>query len=189
MRGEYLTAPSKRRPVSAKTTPVGRLSPWHVAISERRVVVIVRRFAGRQAAANGFLSNFAIGVTMRPDKTFQVLDLAWLVALALLASQVGATEQVTLSAGPTAADRSVGKPVASNAAKLAVAAQESVVPRRGETFTPRLCELEQRLFDQVHDGRFGEFSLLEAGLIASGVDRCDELHRYCKQFEAIVESL
>jgi tetratricopeptide (TPR) repeat protein len=45
------------------------------------------------------------------------------------------------------------------------------------------------MFAQIHDGRFGEFSLLEAGLIAGGVDRCDELHRYCKRFDALVESL
>jgi tetratricopeptide (TPR) repeat protein len=50
-------------------------------------------------------------------------------------------------------------------------------------------DLERRLFASIHDGRFDGFSLLEAGLIAGGVEREDELHRYCHRFDALVESL
>jgi tetratricopeptide (TPR) repeat protein len=112
-----------------------------------------------------------------------------LAAIALLAGAVGAAEQHPVAASPAtkdvrgaqcaidpgrgAADRDVGNRTASNAAKLDV----------------RLSELEQRLFDQIHDGRFGEFSLLEAGLIAGGVDRRAELRDYCQRFEELVESL
>jgi hypothetical protein len=49
--------------------------------------------------------------------------------------------------------------------------------------------LEQRLFDQVHEGHFGEFSLLEAGLIAGGVERQEELHIYGRRFDALVADL
>ena len=89
--------PAIKRPVIAKTAISGRASPRRVAISQRRVVVIVRRSAGRQAAANGILSNFTIGVTMRPEKKFQALGLGWLAVIALLTSPVGAAEQVTLA--------------------------------------------------------------------------------------------
>ncbi|MGO9113747.1 MAG: hypothetical protein ACLP9L_31335 [Thermoguttaceae bacterium] len=118
---------------------------------------------------------------MRPDNRFHVFSPGWLVALTLLASQVGAAEQAAPNSGP-----SYGKQVASGAAQLAATA---AIPGREEILSPRLSELERRLFRQIHDGRFGEFSLLEAGLIAGGVDRYDELRRYCKQFEALVESL
>jgi tetratricopeptide (TPR) repeat protein len=117
---------------------------------------------------------------MRPDKTFHVLNLGWLVAIALLAGQVGAAEQATLAPG------GAGKRVASDAAKRAVTAAAA---GREEILSPHLSELEQRLFDQIHDGRFGHFSLLQAGLIAGGVERWDELDRYCKHFDALVESL
>jgi tetratricopeptide (TPR) repeat protein len=58
-----------------------------------------------------------------------------------------------------------------------------------DLLAPRLSALEQRLFDQMHDGRFGKFSLLEAGLIAGGVERSDELRRYSQRFAALVEAL
>ena len=112
---------------------------------------------------------------MRPDKKLQVLGLGWLAVIVLLASQAGATEQ---AAGPLR-----------SACAASDAAQSAVTPGREEILSPRLSDLEQRLFDQIHDGRFGEFSLLEAGLIAGGVDRDDELRRYRKRFDALVESL
>ncbi len=55
--------------------------------------------------------------------------------------------------------------------------------------SPRLSALERDLFDQIHDGRFGKFSLIEAGFIAGGVDSCDELQAYCKRFDQLVQSL
>jgi tetratricopeptide (TPR) repeat protein len=58
-----------------------------------------------------------------------------------------------------------------------------------DLLTPRLCALEQQLFDQIHDGRFGEFTLLEAGLIAGGIDHRDDLQKYCKRFEDLVNTL
>jgi hypothetical protein len=75
------------------------------------------------------------------------------------------------------------------ASRFGAAEQAAVIPGREEILSPRLSNLEQRLFDQIHDGRFGQFSLLEAGLIAGGIDRDDELHRYCQRFETLVESL
>ena len=107
---------------------------------------------------------------MRPNKESCFFNLGWLPAIALLASQVGATEQATSTSGSVVAER-------------------IAMPGREEILSPHLSELEQRLFDQIHDGRFGEFSLLEAGLIAGGVDRQGELRRYCKRFDALVESL
>ena len=74
-------------------------------------------------------------------------------------------------------------------ASRAGATEQAVAAGREAILAPRLSELEQRLFDQIHDGRFGEFSLLEAGLIAGGVDRDDELRLYGKRFAAIVEAL
>jgi tetratricopeptide (TPR) repeat protein len=69
------------------------------------------------------------------------------------------------------------------------AAEQADRKAAAEILAPRLSELEQRLFDQIRDGRFGKFSLLEAGLIAGGVDRADELRRYGKRFDALAESL
>ncbi len=53
----------------------------------------------------------------------------------------------------------------------------------------RLSPLEQRLFEQIRDGRFGAFSLLEAAFIAGGIDRESELHDYCRKFENFVDTL
>ena len=77
---------------------------------------------------------------MRPANKFQVLQLVWLAVIALLAGSLGAAEQVPASER-VAAERGVGKHGASDPAKLDV----------------RLSELEQRLFDRIDDGRFGEF--------------------------------
>jgi hypothetical protein len=107
---------------------------------------------------------------MQPGKKLQILGQVGFVVLALLTSRAGAAEPAAILSGPAVAER-------------------SGLPGREEILSPRLCALEQRLFDQIHDGRFGEFSLLEAGLIAGGVDRDDELRRYCKRFDALVESL
>jgi hypothetical protein len=60
---------------------------------------------------------------------------------------------------------------------------------RDTVLSPPLSELEQRLFAKIHDGRFEQFSLLEAGLIAGGVRREEELARYCHRFDALVEAL
>ena len=45
------------------------------------------------------------------------------------------------------------------------------------------------MFVEIHNGRFDHFSLLEAGLIAGGVHREDELRRYCRRFDDLAESL
>ncbi len=118
---------------------------------------------------------------MRPAKKLQVLQFGWLTTIAVVASSAAATEQVPVapnnvgleSGTHSGAHSGAGNRVAGNAAKLDV----------------RLSTLEQRLFDRIEEGRFGQFSLLEAGLIAGGVDRQDELHRYCKRFDGLVESL
>jgi hypothetical protein len=60
---------------------------------------------------------------------------------------------------------------------------------RVESLLPPANDLERHLFDQIHDGHCGSFSLLEAGLIAGGVQRDDELQRYCRRFDALVKSL
>ncbi len=107
---------------------------------------------------------------MRLNKEFCVLNLGWLAAIVLFTSPVSATEQATITSASVVAER-------------------IAMPGREEILSPHLSELEERLFDQIHGGRFGKFSLLEAGLIAGGVDRDSELRRYCKQFNALVESL
>ena len=60
---------------------------------------------------------------------------------------------------------------------------------REAVLSPQLSDLERRLFSEIHEGRFNHFSLLEAGLIAGGVDRDEELRRYCRRFDALAESL
>jgi len=56
-------------------------------------------------------------------------------------------------------------------------------------FDGRLCPLEQRLFADAADRRLDAFSLIEAGLIASGVEEPDELMRYRGRFEALLGEL
>jgi tetratricopeptide (TPR) repeat protein len=51
------------------------------------------------------------------------------------------------------------------------------------------CILEQRLFVDAVDGRLDEFSLLDAALIASGVDNTAELGRYRERMAAWAEEL
>jgi tetratricopeptide (TPR) repeat protein len=51
------------------------------------------------------------------------------------------------------------------------------------------CILEQRLFADAVDGRLDEFSLLDAALIASGVDNTAELGRYRERMAAWAEEL
>jgi tetratricopeptide (TPR) repeat protein len=89
--------------------------------------------------------------------------LGWLAAFALLASRAVAAEQASI--------------------------QSTIVRGESSLLSPRLSELERRLFDKTHDGRFGDFSLLEAGLIAGGVDQPGELRRYVARFDALVEAL
>ncbi len=60
---------------------------------------------------------------------------------------------------------------------------------REAVLSPQLSDLERRLFSEIHDGRFNHFALLEAGLIAGGVHREEELRRYCRRFDALAESL
>jgi tetratricopeptide (TPR) repeat protein len=116
-------------------------------------------------------------------------DLCWLAATALLVSHLGAAEEVALAPSRAANAPRCEKCIASDVKQLAIAAQKLAIPARDEILSPRLSELEQRLFDQIGDGCFGEVSLLEAGLIAGGIEGNDELRRYCQQFESLVESL
>ncbi len=117
---------------------------------------------------------------MRPGKAFSIFSAGWLLAVTLLANQAGAAEKLIVTP-----NRVANKLVASDAAMRAVVAADGCE----EILSPRLSELEGRLFAQIHDGRFGHFSLLEAGLIAGGVDSRDELRRYSARFDALVESL
>jgi tetratricopeptide (TPR) repeat protein len=55
--------------------------------------------------------------------------------------------------------------------------------------SPPLSELDQRLFGAIHRGRFDGLSLLEAGLIAGGVQRNDDLRRYCQRFDVLADLL
>ena len=142
---------------------------------------MVRRSAGREDPAGVNFSNFVLDATMRPEKKPKILAFGWLALIVLLAAQAAAAEQ--------AAQRSFEKCVGHPDCWVGEAAELAVIPGRGALLAPHLCDLEQRLFDQIHDGRFGEFSLLEAGLIAGGVDSDDELRRYREQFDMLVESL
>ncbi len=54
---------------------------------------------------------------------------------------------------------------------------------------PPLSDLESRLFADIDDGRFGHLTLLEASLIAGGIDNEEELQRYTKRFNALVARL
>ena len=56
-------------------------------------------------------------------------------------------------------------------------------------FGEALTGLEQRLFADAADGRLDEHSLLDAALVASGVDRAEALQRYARQRDALVEEL
>ncbi len=113
---------------------------------------------------------------IQPKKKLRILGNVGLAAvLVLLTGQAGASEQ--------AAEHGLEKHVGGEAAKSAVTSGREAI------LSPQLSELEQRLFDQIREGRFGRFSLLEAGLIAGGIDRDEELRRYCKRFDTLVESL
>jgi len=56
-------------------------------------------------------------------------------------------------------------------------------------FDGRLCPLEIRLFADAADRRLDEFPLLEAGLIASGVEKPGRLVHYRRRFDALVDEL
>jgi tetratricopeptide (TPR) repeat protein len=60
---------------------------------------------------------------------------------------------------------------------------------QASVLSPRLSDLEQRLFAQVREGSFGRVSLLAAGLIAGGIERDEDLRRYCRRFDALAASL
>ncbi len=52
-----------------------------------------------------------------------------------------------------------------------------------------LCPIESRLFADAADRHLGEFGLLEAGLVASGVECPEQLKHYQEQFGVLVEQL
>jgi tetratricopeptide (TPR) repeat protein len=73
---------------------------------------------------------------------------------------------------------------------LCPAAEEPTATEvRKAVLDPPLSDLERPLFAEIHDGRLGRFTLLEAGLIAGGVQRGEELHRYRRRFDSLVQSL
>ena len=49
--------------------------------------------------------------------------------------------------------------------------------------------LEEKLFDDAEDGRLDDFSLLEAALIAGGVEESDDLRRYDEKLDLHVRAL
>jgi hypothetical protein len=53
------------------------------------------------------------------------------------------------------------------------------------TIPLQLSAAEQRLFDDVEDGRLDEHSLVEAALVASGAENTDEIKFYADQFAAL----
>ncbi len=137
-----------------------------------------RHSAVRQAAVDGILGNFAKNITMRLKRKLEVLFFGWLAAIALLMSPAAAAD-----------DGRAGKRIASDMADRAAPAEPKIKRPSNEILAPRFSDLEQRLFAQIHDGSFGDFSLLEAGLVAGGVERCDELRRYCSRFDTLVDAL
>ena len=58
-----------------------------------------------------------------------------------------------------------------------------------EVIETPLSDLEQRLFADAADGRLDNFSMLDAALIASGVDNSDALQRYRERISAWAELL
>ena len=99
-----------------------------------------------------------------------------------------------VASGPATTECGFGNEAAGRAAGLSpssssAAVETSTLPSREDILSPRLSALEERLFSQIHDGRFGGFSLLEAALIAGGVDRVEELRHYRERFDVLVEAL
>jgi len=123
---------------------------------------------------------------MRRETKVHAIGIGWLAGIALFTGLAAATEPASFNPDRISADGYFRIGCIGEAAK---SANRGMTPGRAEILSPRLSELEQRLFDHIHDGTFGEFSLLEAGLIAGGVDRLDELSRYSKRFDELVESL
>ncbi len=74
-------------------------------------------------------------------------------------------------------------------APACAAEQARSMPTQPHLLSRPQTELETRLFAAISDGGFGRFSLLAAGLIAGGVERNDELRRYCGRFDRISETL
>ena len=66
---------------------------------------------------------------------------------------------------------------------------EAAAPRELLPFSYGLTLLERDLFSDAVDGRFDRFMLLEAALVASGVDDSIVLRRYRKQFDGWTEQL
>ncbi len=56
-------------------------------------------------------------------------------------------------------------------------------------FDGRLGPLEKRLFADAADGRLDDFSLLEAALVAGGLEDVDRLRRYRTRFDALADEL
>lgn len=68
-------------------------------------------------------------------------------------------------------------------------ASDRSAPREPLPFSYGLTPLEQRLFADAADGRFDRFTLLDAALVASGVDDTAILERDRAQFDGWVERL
>jgi tetratricopeptide (TPR) repeat protein len=150
----------------------GRFSP-HDAILQRRVDVFVPSSARGEVAATGIARIVATIATSRSEIMPQ-LETGYLPSRlrSVLFAIAAILTACCIEAGVS---RAADVPAA-------MSAREAVL-------SPPLSKLEQRLFAVIHNGRFDRFSLLEAGLIAGGVDREEELRRYCRRFDALVESL
>jgi tetratricopeptide (TPR) repeat protein len=153
--------------------------------------VITQHSEKWQVSRAYLLLKFVKGDTVRLEKNLKMvvrrslkrtgptLLLVWLAAMALPAGRAGAAE-------PSAPRTAAGKGESPHLCE----APEGPFRQMGTVpFSGRLSDLEQRLFDQIRDGRFGTFSLLEAGLIAGGVEHRDELLRYRQEFDALVTTL
>ena len=66
---------------------------------------------------------------------------------------------------------------------------DAVFQRLNTMIDGSLCEAEHRLLDDARDGQFDNYTLLDAALIAGGVNDLAQLGRYQQQFEGWVEAI
>ena len=97
-----------------------------------------------------------------------LLVVVWLATGRAAWALSGSTKSVTISSPSAGARSTAGEPL---------------------PFSYGLTPLEQRLFADAANGRFGQITLLEAALVASGVDDSTVLERYRAQFDKWVEQL
>jgi tetratricopeptide (TPR) repeat protein len=134
--------------------------------------VIAQHDAAAHLPGTGILGTITTTTTMQPPRVKRLIGIGLSLVAWLLSS--GMATASSLDTRPLAAAHVETTPPI---AEASLSLFSSMTP------------LEQRLFADAKDGRFAEFSLFEAALIASGIGDADTLAYYETQMNANVERL